>query len=94
MASFEIDLGQTQFDPRDLVPDWFADQLPRDTTTERLFHEYAYHLIGATNDPAKMETVRRHTLAQWRFLRHLADMHPAIFDEFLMAYAERAMSFE
>ena len=52
------------------------------------------HLIGATTGPVKMATVRDHALAQWRFLRHLADMHPTIFDEFWTAYAERAMRFE
>jgi hypothetical protein len=89
-----IDTGEPAFDPRCLVPDWFQDICAADISTEKLFHDYAYHLIGATTGPVKMATVRDHALAQWRFLRHLADMHPTIFDEFWTAYAERAMRFE
>jgi hypothetical protein len=89
-----IDTGEAAFDPRCLVPDWFQDICAPDISTENLFHDYAYHLIGATKNPVKMATVRDHTLAQWSFLRHLAAMHPDIFDEFLTAYAERALRFE
>ena len=95
MASFEIDTGTpVAFDPTDLIPDWFKDQYPALPEASRLIHDYGYHLIGATKNPAKMETVRRHTLVQWQFLRHLADAHPDVFDEFICAYAERALAFD
>jgi hypothetical protein len=83
-----------QFDPRNLVPSWFQDLLPADVSTEKLFHDYAYHLIGATKNPVKMATVRDHALAQWAFLKHLSAIHPDIFDEFWTAYAERVLRFE
>jgi hypothetical protein len=90
---FEIDTGVTAFDTIELVPDWFRDQC-KSADKDRIFHDYAYHLIGATKGPVKMATVRDHTLAQWRFLRELAAMHPDVFDEFICAYAERAMAFD
>lgn len=91
--AFEIDTGVTAFDVLDLIPDWFKDQC-NSTDKSRIVHDYGYHLIGATKNPAKLETVRKHTIAQWQFLRELAAMHPDVFDEFLCAYAERAMAFE
>jgi hypothetical protein len=90
-----IDTGAADFDLRDLVPDWFRDICAPDISTERLFHDYAYHLIGATTGPVKMATVRKHAVAQWAFLRALSDMHPEVFDEFFAAYAARyAETFE
>jgi hypothetical protein len=94
MASFEIITEETAFDPASLIPDWFKDQYAVTPDTSRLMHDYAFHLIGALQNPVKMETVRKHTLAQWNFLRHLADMHPDVFDEFICAFAERAMAFD
>lgn len=83
-----IDTGIAADDPRRFMPDWFLDR--NDTgDTRRLVHDYAYHLIGALHDPKAMRTVRKHTVAQWSFLRHLADEWPEIFDEFWTVYAER-----
>lgn len=93
-APFVIDTGVDAFDLRWLVPDWFRDIKPADISVDQLFHDYAYHIIGAMGGPVKMATVRDHTLAQWRFLRELAVMHPEIFDEILCRYAERALRFE
>lgn len=89
--TFQIDTG---LDPqRGLIPDWFWDTYSsNDVPIERAVHDYAYHLIGAMQNPAKMETVRKHVLAQWHFVRALADMHPEIFDEFWTSYAERVLA--
>ena len=84
-----IDTGIAQDSPLRFVPDWFLDMHTSPGDVARVVHDYGYHLIGALQNPAKMDTVRRHTLAQWSFLRALADLHPAVFDEFICAYAER-----
>ena len=89
---FVIDTGTQDRKPIDAVPDWFRDIYAADTEDARVIHDYAYHLIGALKEPKKMETVRRHVLAQWWFLRDLAEIHPDVFDEFLAAYAERWVS--
>lgn len=88
--TFEIDTGIAADDPRRFIPDWFRDQYgANEPDAARMVHDYGYHLIGALTAPAKMDTVRKHTLAQWGFLRVLADMHPGVFDEFWSIYAER-----
>ena len=95
MMGFDIDTGvNPQPDILGLIPAWFRDTCAAGLTTEQIVERYAYHLISATKNPAKLETVRKHTIAQWQFLRELAAMHPDVFDEFLCAYAERAMAFE
>jgi len=94
MTTFQIDIGLHPDDPLNLVPDWFKDQIMPVCDPRDVVHSYAYHLIGAMRDPKKMDTVRRHILSQWRFLRVLADVHPGVFDELLCAYAERALAFE
>jgi hypothetical protein len=93
--AFDIDTGvNPQPDILGLIPDWFRDTCADGLTTKQIVERYAYHMIGATKNPAKLETVRKHTLAQWQFLRELAAMHPDVFDEFWTSYAERALSFE
>lgn len=91
---FEIITEETAFDPASLIPDWFKDQYQITPDASRMMHDYGYHLIGALQNPVKMDTVRKHTLAQWNFLRQLGDVHPGVLDEFLCAYAERALAFE
>lgn len=92
---FHIDTGTTQaaFDPLNLVPDWFRDNYA-DINDPKIIHDYGYHLIGQTTDPKTMATVRKHTLASWSFLRCLGEQHPEVLDEFICAYAERALTFE
>lgn len=85
----EIDTGVSEDNPLRLVPDWFLDRCNDPQDVCRVVHDYAYHLIGALENPRSMATVRKHTLAQWSFLRALADLHPEVFDEFICAYAER-----
>jgi hypothetical protein len=88
VTTFEIDTGNTT-PGMEYVPGWFLDQYNIVPDDARVVHDWAYHLIGAVNNPKKMETVRKHLLAQWGFLRVLADVHPAVFDELLVAYGER-----
>lgn len=91
--AFIIDTGPVADPARSLIPDWFWDTYPTDgTSSDRAIHDYGYHLIGALKNPAKMDTVRKHTLAQWQFLRLLAETHPGVFDEFMAAYAERVLA--
>lgn len=98
MMVFEIDTGVIERTAISYLPDWFLDQYyPELPDERRVVHDFAYHLIGtlsAHDGSKKMETVRKHTMAQWGFLRILADMHPAVFDEFICAYAERALAFD
>lgn len=95
MTTFTIDTGHSApFDPLSLIPDWFRDIYPADADPSRVIHDFGYHLIGQTTNPRKLETVRKHTLANWRFLQSLAETHPGVFDEFICAYAERALSFD
>lgn len=91
-----IDTGITKADtdPIVMVPTWFRDFYADDADTARIIHDYGLHLAAALKNPKKMETVRKHTLAQWDFLRSLAETHPDIFDEFIVAYAERAQAFD
>ena len=87
-ATFTIDTG-TERSAIDYVPGWFLDQYDTVPDERRVVHDWAYHLIGALAQPRTMATVRKHTLAQWHFLRILADQWPDVFDEFWSAYAER-----
>jgi hypothetical protein len=87
---FEIDTGATaEARPHWIIPDWFRDQLPEDADERRAVHDFAYHLIGAMQNPKTFDTVRKHVMANWEFLRTLAEMHPDVFDEFWAAYNER-----
>ena len=86
---FVIDTGVETRDPLWSVPAWFRDQLPADAADAYVIHQYGFHLIGALNNHAKVETVRKHVLGSWPFLALLGETHPDVFDEFWMAYAER-----
>lgn len=90
---FKIDTGHAVAPVIEMIPDWFRDDYgSEDPDERRIVHDYAYHLIGEMLDPKgprKVETVRRHMLAKWGFLKALADMHPDVFDEFFTTYAER-----
>lgn len=86
-----IDTGTPQLSPLEYIPDWFRD-ICDGVSNERTVHDFAYHLMGAMNNPKTIDTVRKHILANWRFLAVLADMHPGVFDEFWTAYAERILS--
>lgn len=86
--SLVIDTGPSDGDPRRFMPDWFVDR--NDTGDDRrLIHDYGYYLIGDLRTPKTMATVRKHVMAQWSFLRLLAEEWPEVFDEFQVAYAER-----
>lgn len=90
--SFEIDTGQFLPAARQTAKDFIADWSPMlfHTDDEKLLvQKYAYYLIGEITGPKRLETCRRHLLANWRFVRCLADEDPTLFDEILMAYAER-----
>ena len=86
-----IDTGPVTHPADRLIPDWFLDGAPPDADKNRLMHDYAYHVIGAMRNPVKLETVRRHVLAEWAFVAELAKTHPAVFDELICAYAERVL---
>jgi len=89
----ELDENTTFDDPiTNYLPDWFKDQFPADETPERLAHDFAYHMIWQMQQPKKTETVRKHMLAQWRFLRLLAEQDGDLFDEVLTAFVERLLS--
>lgn len=90
-----IDTGGVAQQPRieQYVPDWFRDQCG-DAEPGRVAHDYAYHIIGRLTDPngaKRMETHRKNLIADWGFLKLLAEEHPEVFDEVLTAFAERAL---
>lgn len=97
MALFEIDTGDAP-DPLRNVPDWARDAAESDDPVVVL-RSYGQHLLGGLLPPRtavgwqrrakKNETVRKHLLADWWFLRDLAKVHPGLFDEILQAYADR-----
>lgn len=91
--TFAIDTGLSDQSPTRFIPDWFHD-IFGDTppAPERMMHDFGYHLIGAMQNPKKLETVRRHFLKNWEFLRELAATNPGVFDEIMTAYAERVLS--
>lgn len=87
--TFTIDAGDTSEAAR-LLPDWFLDQHhgePEDATLRR----YAYHVIGEINRPARMDTARKHMLANLQYLIWAANNAPGHFDEIIVAYAEKAL---
>lgn len=84
----------TPRDARSLVPDWFLDQLAAGVTEHQTAHDYAYHLISAFTLPKTMPTVRSRLLDANAFLLRLAEIDPALFDEVICAYAERALIFD
>ncbi len=70
------------------APDWLVDMLPADATPDHIARAYAHHLIGDMGRPKTFATVRKHILANWPFLRALADEQPGLFDEIWLRYAE------
>lgn len=91
----KIDTGPaTQPEICDHIPGWFKDQMPEDIAPYRLAHDYAYHLIWDMQQPKKLETARGKVIKHWAFLRLLADMDGALFDEVFAAYAERYAAHE
>jgi hypothetical protein len=86
---FEIDTGFEPRRPVDFVDDWFRDLHPSDAADVDVMRGFAQHVMGEMRNPAKFETVRRHFLMRWSFVRAVADLDPALFDEILAAYAER-----
>jgi len=86
---FVIDTGLAERRPIEGVPDWFRDGCPEGTPDDAIMRSYAYHVIGEMNNPKTMKTVREHFLAKWKFIRDIADLDPALFDEIIAAYAEQ-----
>lgn len=85
---FEIDTGFRERTIADLIPDWFQDQYAAQPSPEKLAHDYGYHLSSALKNPKTLDTSRKHLIAQWAFVRELAALHPAVFDELIVSYAE------
>lgn len=94
--TFQIDTGHAPraFDPLETVPEWFRDIYNDGADPNRIIHDYGLHLTAALSNPVKLETCRNWTMREWRFLRVLAETWPTIFDEYLIAYAERASVIE
>ena len=90
--SFEIDTGHQSATIATFISDWFVDLYPEDTPIEKLAHDYAYHLIGALNNPKMMKTVRAHFVGavpgSWSTSRKCIQT----FDELVAAYTERWMA--
>lgn len=96
--TFEIDTGASIAPTAvSYVPDWALDQCVGQPDA-RVIAYFAQHLIGEMNPdrgdgraPKKMETVRKHFLKNWHFVRLMADEDPDLFDAILVAYGERAL---
>lgn len=90
MLTLDIDtrlpgeIGLTTF-----VPDWFLDLCPDPQDERAVGKAYAQHLIGHMSQPVKIETVRRHLVGAWPFLRELSTIDPASFDAVFTEYAAR-----
>ncbi len=93
--AFDIDTGPATapFNPVSLIPTWFVDLYPADTAPDKLIHSYGQHILGSIQKPVKTETARQHLLGSWRFLPHVAAVSPALFDEILLEFTERAFAF-
>lgn len=94
--TFTIDTGTApqQWGIRERLPDWFLDQQADDATDAQLAFTYGQWLIGETQRPRKVETVRKHLLAAWRIMPLIAEHHPEVFDQVLTAYALRVEGIE
>lgn len=93
--TFSIDTGSPLFSgAREFIPDWLQDQCPSEYTDAQVVQAYAHHIIGNATVPKKVETVRKHLLMNWRFIAALGEESPALFDEVLTAYVERATAFD
>jgi hypothetical protein len=86
---FEIDTGLSDHDPLRLLPDWFRDQCADPDDWPRCARAYAEHMVGQMAGPVKLDTVRKHLLMSWSFLRELATSDPEAFDWIATEYAER-----
>lgn len=92
--TFQIDTGMPEHTIRSVLPDWFLDQYEDTTSDAALAHDYGYHMIAKSRQPARLETVRRHFKMSWQALQYIAELQPEVFDEVLCAYAEKALLFE
>lgn len=88
MLTIDTGIGDS---PRRFMPDWFLD-LHHGDDDAKLMHDFGYYVLGELTSPKMAMTARRHILAHWAFLRALAEMHPAVFDEILTAYGERFLA--
>jgi hypothetical protein len=86
---FEIDTGLSDHDPLRLLPDWFLDLHDEPHDARRIMRAYAEHMVGQMAGPVKLDTVRKHLLMSWSFLRELATSDPEAFDWIATEYAER-----
>ena len=97
--TFTIDTGPAP-SVRDHLPDWFKDTYGDQIdaiSDDRLIHDFGYCLIGEAQNrikPKTLKTVRDRWLFHWGFIRTLAETHPDVFDELIVAYAERANGFD
>lgn len=87
-----IDTGEFAPDMLAGIPDWFIDQMPDGQDAALTLARFGQHMIGelqSPHGPKTMATVRKHILARWSVLRTIADHHPELFDEIMVAYGER-----
>lgn len=93
MPGFEIDTGEfapaAQQTAVDFVSDWIKDICPLEYTDAQIVQAAAHHIIGDMQRPAKVETVIKHLLMNWRFLGALGRENPGLFTEIWTAFAER-----
>ena len=91
--NFEIDTGQflpaAQPTAIDFIPDWARDQCPAAYANWQVIQFYCHHVMGDMKRPAKLETVIKHLLMNWRFLGELGRENPGLFTEIWTAFAER-----
>ena len=92
--AFKIDTGAPAFNPVTLLPDWFRDQHPEDAPFERLAFAYGQWMLAEVDRPQMTKTARKHMLFSWRFMGLLAECHPEVFDEILVAYALRVQGID
>lgn len=85
---------QAPTDVRELIPDHVLDGLPEDATEYDAACVYGYHLIYEIRKPKTVKTARKRLLTNQQFLWRLADIEPAVFDEIMCAFAERALDFD
>lgn len=91
--TFKIDTGHAST-LRMHLPDWFLDDADDTDSDYKLAHDYALHMAWKTKQPVKLETVREHLIASWPTLFMIGKLYPEMLDEVLIAYAERAMTFD
>ena len=97
--TFVIDTGAPGIPTAvDLVADWLRDQCPADYTPAQIVQAYAHHLMGHMSPdrgdprrPVRLSTIRDHFMANRRFVWAVAEEQPELFDEILVAYAERVL---